>query len=92
MSEASGVASATPIRASAALCGCPSADMSLSDRDRPEGFHRITSTAVAVTPFPASERPEGFHPTTSSAALFAVDMFLTATPPETTVTTHSETQ
>jgi len=33
VSEANGVASATPIRASAALCGCPSADMSLSDRE-----------------------------------------------------------
>jgi len=34
---------------------------SAATRERPEGFHRITSTAVAVTPFPASERPEGFQ-------------------------------
>jgi len=44
-SEARRVASATPIRAG----GAESADMSLSDRERPEGFHRTTSRAVAET-------------------------------------------
>jgi len=38
----SGVASVTPIRAGRA----ESADMSLSDRQRPEGFHLSMSTAV----------------------------------------------
>jgi len=45
-SEATGVASATPIRAG----GAESADMSLSDRERVEGFHRTTMTAVRRTP------------------------------------------
>jgi len=43
--EVSGVASATPIRAGRA----ESADMSLSDRQRPEGFHPTTSSAVLST-------------------------------------------
>jgi len=38
-SEATGIASATPIRAG----GAESADMSLSDRERAEGFHRTTT-------------------------------------------------
>ena len=49
--------------------------MSLSDRERPEGFHRITSSAVAVTLFPASERPEGFQLSLMSAV--AVEFPLT---------------
>ena len=45
MSEANGVASATPIRAG----GAESADMSLSDREHAEGFHLTITTAVATS-------------------------------------------
>jgi len=40
--------------------------MSLSDRQRPEGFQLTLMSAVAVTSTLASERPEGFPRTTSS--------------------------
>ena len=43
VSEANGVVSATPIRAG----GAESADMSLSDRERVEGFHLTITRAVA---------------------------------------------
>jgi len=46
VSRANGVACAGSIRASAARCGCPSENIPLSDRQRPEGFQRITSSAV----------------------------------------------
>jgi hypothetical protein len=65
-SEARCVASATTIRASAARCGCSSADISLSERERSEGFQLSLTSAVAVTRFPASERPEEFQRATSS--------------------------
>jgi hypothetical protein len=42
--------------------------MSLSDRERAEGFHRTPSSAVEI---PASERAEGFQPTIKSAVLSA---------------------
>jgi len=54
VSEANRVVSATPIRAG----GAESANMSLSDRERPKGFHHTASSAVAS---PASERFEGFQ-------------------------------
>jgi len=37
------------IRASAERCGCPSADIPRSDRERAEGFHLMSTSAVAVT-------------------------------------------
>jgi len=48
------VASVTPIRAG----GAESADMSLSDRQRPEGFHRTTSSTVL-----SSKRASSLHRT-----------------------------
>jgi hypothetical protein len=54
------VASATPIRAG----GAESADMSLSDRERAEGFHRTITSGVS-SPLTASERAEGIERTTA---------------------------
>jgi hypothetical protein len=46
VSGANGVACAGPILVSVVRCGCPSENIPRSDRQRPEGFQRTTSTAV----------------------------------------------
>jgi len=59
-SEASVVGSATSIRAG----GVESADMSLSDRERVEGFHHTSTTAV--TTITAVVEPAQTDPTVTS--------------------------
>jgi len=50
--------------------GAESADMSLSDRERSEGFQLSLMSAVAVEfPLTVGERPEGFQRTPTSTVL-----------------------